>query len=345
MRLFYKVIFLLLFSIMLSIPSLRAQDALPAFEDKAPPTAPDYSKLYNWAAHPQKEDLADRVPRPLKGQQSPYHNEVDIFFLHPTIFTGKVKGKYWWNGDLQDKKLNQKADKTSIRYQASVFNGAGRIYAPRYRQAHLRSFYSPYTEDGDKALALAYEDVKKAFLYYLENNNKGRPFILAGHSQGARHLKQLLKELFDGQELTEQLIAAYVVGWGVEADTYEALPLGTHPSQTGCILTWRTYRRGFRPSWIRSDEWCVNPLTWRADGEHAPYSMNEGAVLYAFNMLRHGILDAQVVDGVVWVGEPNYWLKAFLKRDNYHSGDYNLFYTNIRNNAIERVSVYMKARE
>ena len=103
------------------------------------------------------------------------------------------------NTDLSQASLfNQKVDKTTIKFQASIFNQAGRVYAPRYRQAHYRSFSPPHIEgknDGIKALLLAYSDIKAAFQYYIKHENKGRPFILAGHSQGSLHLMLLMQEL------------------------------------------------------------------------------------------------------------------------------------------------------
>lgn len=323
--------------------STYAQITMPNFADSKVPTSPNYTQLAHWAAHPDKKDFSDKIPRPLRGEQSRYYNQVDVFFVHPTIFRGKVSDDYWWNANLEDKKLNRQVDKMSIKYQASAFNGAGKIYAPRYRQAHLRSFYQPHLEDGKKALALAYEDVKTAFLYYLKYHNKGKPFILAGHSQGSRHLKQLLGELVDGKPLAKQLIAAYIVGWGVEKDCYQHLSIGKSPEETGCFLTWRTYNRGYESSWARDNQVCTNPLNWKADDTYASYDKNEGAVLYAFNSLRKGLVDAQVEGSILWVGEPHYWLKKFVRRNDYHIADYNLFYTNIRNNAIHRSKAYMEA--
>lgn len=321
---------------------IAAQDVILPFGESPIPAAPDYSQLAHWAAHPDKRDAADKVPRPLRGEQSSYRDQVDVFFVHPTIFSGKVKDAYPWNADLNNKKLNQSVDNSTIKYQASAFNGAGKIYAPRYRQAHLRSFHAPHIEQGNLALALAYEDVKAAFLYYLNTYNKGRPFILAGHSQGSRHLKKLLQELFDGQPLADQLVAAYIVGWGVQEDTYQHLPFGNSPEQTGCVLTWRTYARGYESTWVKEKDVCINPLLWTMDTTYAPYTLNEGAILYAFNSPRKGLIDAQVHDGALWVGEPHYWLKKFLMRKDYHIADYNLYYTNVRNNAIRRVRAFIQ---
>ncbi|WMX13072.1 DUF3089 domain-containing protein [Aureispira sp. CCB-E] len=321
------------------------QTKIEAFGQVPQPARPDYSKLENWAAHPSKKDKADKIPRPLKTELTNLPDKVDVFFVHPTIFTETPQNEYLWNAAVEDDKMNKQVDKTTIKLQASIFNQAGKVYAPRYRQAHIRSFFEPYTQEGNKALDLAYEDVKNAFEYYLKNENKGRPFILAGHSQGARHLKLLLKEWFDGTDLYKQLIAAYIVGWGVEEGTYESIPLGTEPEQTGCFVTWRTYNRGYMPDWIQDEDVCVNPLTWKADTTYAPYSANEGAILLGFNILRKKLFDAQVHGPVLWVGKPKMFLGGLFQRDNYHVGDFNLFYLNVRRNAILRARTFLEQNE
>lgn len=323
-------------------PKNQAQSAYVSFDSTAKPLVPDYSNIDNWAAHPSKKDLGDKIPRPLCKYQTDLAEKADVLFFHPTIFTKMPENKYKWNASVQDEKMNKQVDKTTIKMQASIFNQAGRLFAPRYRQAHLRSFFEPNLKEGDKALALAYKDIKAAFLYYLEYENKGRPFILAGHSQGARHLKKLMQELVDGKALQKQLIAAYIVGWGVEKGTFKSIPLGNSPAETGCFMTWRTYDKGYVPNWIRQNDVCTNPLNWKADSTYAPYEENEGAVLYGFNTIRKKLMDAQVHGPVLWVGKPNMLFGKMFQQENYHVGDYNLFYVNVRNNAILRTRTYLE---
>lgn len=324
----------------------QAQLDSGSFEDSPVPTQPDYSKMQNWAAHPAKDDPSDIIPRPLRKQTTNLSEQVDVFFLHPTIFTEAPENEYNWNADVADGKMNKAVDQSTIKLQASVFNQAGKIYAPRYRQAHLRSFFHPHLEEGNKALALAYTDVIKAFKYYLEHYNNGRPFILAGHSQGSRHLLNLLKEMVDGQPLQKQLIAAYIVGWGVDKDSFKEIPLGTKSDQIGCFLTWRTYNKNYMPDWVSNNDVCVNPLTWTNEATYAPYTKNDGAILRNINLVRKRLFDAEVHGPVLWVGKPNLFLVGkLLQRDNYHVGDYNLFYLNVRKNAIERAKRYLEIQK
>ncbi|MEY2646843.1 MAG: hypothetical protein RL158_819, partial [Bacteroidota bacterium] len=170
----------------------------PQYEQEQIGLVPDYSQLAYWAAHPDKRDPSDSLPKPLK-KDFQASDKADVFFVYPTSYldTNKPSG---WNASLKDAKLNLYTDYTSILNQASIFNQAGKIYAPRYRQAHIKAYSPVNYADTLKALAafeLAYQDVKAAFEYYLAHYNNGKPIIIASHSQGSTHSKRLLKEFFD----------------------------------------------------------------------------------------------------------------------------------------------------
>ncbi|HLP50465.1 MAG TPA: DUF3089 domain-containing protein, partial [Chitinophagales bacterium] len=138
----------------LTLSGLITTAQLPAFSAADQPEAPDYSLEKNWSTLPFRTDAADRIP---KSEQwiSDSLKDVDVFFVYPTIY---LKGKTW-NANLANKKLNKRIDSKPVRYQAGVFNASARVYTPRYRQAILKSFSD--SVDGPKALAFAYDDVKR----------------------------------------------------------------------------------------------------------------------------------------------------------------------------------------
>ena len=165
-----------------------------SFAEATPPVAPDYSQPQSWAALPDRQDAADVLPGgDVQDRQAAA--EVDVFFVHPTTFFGTAG----WNQSLDDTSTNALTDTFVLRSQASVYNSCCRIYAPRYRQATIYSFMDR-AGDGKPALQLAYEDVERAFDYFIEHYNQGRPFILAGHSQGSVHVRTLLREAHHGHE-------------------------------------------------------------------------------------------------------------------------------------------------
>jgi len=178
----------------------------------APPTAADYADANSWAARPGALAAAAIAP---KGHSVIGSDEAaaDVFFVHPTTYVGTAN----WNEDiaapLEETRAGEIVAELIMPGQAGLFNGCCRIYAPRYRQATLAAFFKP-CGDGRAALDLAYSDVVQAFRHYLEHDNQGRPFILAGHSQGTCHLMRLLAEDFD-EALKPQLIAAYLLGFKV----------------------------------------------------------------------------------------------------------------------------------
>ncbi len=300
---------------------------------KVPPT-PDYSKLETWAAHPDKKDPADMVPSGLQDEQA--STEVDVLFFYPTTYTGGKKSEREWNADINDAALNKKTDNGSIQFQASIFNSTGRVYAPRYRQAHLHVFYTEKDSvNARKALEIAYMDIESAFNEYLKNWNKGRRFILAGHSQGALHAMSLLKKRIEGTPLEKQLIAAYIIGWPVKKDYFEQLQPCKTPEQTDCFCTWRTWEKQYgRRNAFEKNIVCTNPLIWTIEpGQYASATLNKGGVVTPFEVIRPQIVDAEVYNGILLSKKPKFPGSFFFRRKNYHIGDMNLYYMNIRENA------------
>ena len=308
---------------------------------------PDYADLNYWAAHPWKWDPSDSVPKPLRNE--PRDSAVDVFFLYPTSYTMKLRLKKQ-NADIDDDYINAKTDYSSILYQASVFNNQCRVFAPRYRQAHITNFFSKDKEKASKAFSLAYEDVKAAFEFYLRTWNNGKPIIIAAHSQGSLLAERLLKEFFEGTSassisLKNKLVVAYIAGWPVPKNYFTSLKMCTDSLQTGCICSWRTVRKGFVPFYLKKENgnsFVTNPLTWTTGNEYAGKQLNRGSVLAKFNKVYKYTTDAQINNALLNVKKPKFpWSFLYLAR-NYHVGDINLFYLNIRENVRQRIGIFWK---
>ncbi|MGB0931940.1 MAG: DUF3089 domain-containing protein [Chitinophagales bacterium] len=300
--------------------------------------APDYSNSDDWASLPSKKDPADLVPvNTLKNEQETA--KVDVFFVHPTTLT---KGDEW-NAAIDNQELNDKTDDSTIKLQASAFNGSGRIYAPRYRQANLKVFYKESgTKPAKQALELAYEDVKTAFQYYLDNYNDNRPIIIASHSQGTLHATKLVKEFFDNPEWKDRLVAAYLVGYAVRPNDFEHIEPCKMAAQTNCYVSWNTKGWNFKMTPFYKGGTTTNPINWTLDGTYASREENKGGVLTGFDEIKEGINDAQAKDGVIWIHKPKIPFAFLYFSKNFHVGDYNLFWMNVRENVAERVVNYLK---
>ncbi len=344
-------LFVLVFAI--SSCSDKYQAFKSHYQFKSPDGKPDYSNLDYWAAHPWKWDPSDSIPAPLRNE--PTDSIADVFFLHPTTYTSKKKMK-GQNAAIDDDYTNAKTDYSTIMYQASVFNNQCRVFAPRYRQAHIVTFFSTDKEKAAAAFELAYEDLKSSFEYYLKTWNSGRPIIIAGHSQGSLLAERLLKDYFQDKPLKDQLVVAYIIGWPVPKDYFTSLKMCEDSLQTGCICSWRTFRKGYVPSYMRAEQktekkdisfgmsnaYVTNPLNWTTGNNYAPKKLNQGSVLTKFNTIYKETTDAKIENSLLYVKKPTFpWSFLYFTR-NYHIADYNLFYLNIRENVSKRIDHFRK---
>jgi len=300
----------------------------------------DYNNLNYWAAHPDKRDNADKIP----GTELPAKKnlEADVFFIHPTIYSEK-KDKLPWNPSIDDQELNKKVDNSTILFQASAFNAAGRVFAPRYRQAHIRSYSTADTASAKQAFALAYADVKRAFEHYLKYYNHGRPFIIASHSQGTTHAGPLIREFIDGTSLQRQLVAAYLIGLPVTKTYFKAIRPCLNPDDLNCSISWRTFKYDFVPEDrpLGDSILVTNPLSWKIDTTYVDKSQNQGAVLRNFDKILPKRVDAKVHNGILWANKPRFPWSFLFRRKNYHIADINFYYMDIRENAKVRVNRWL----
>ena len=348
MKLFQKIIFLAVLGFFSCSNKYKPFESNYSF--KSENGKPAYESIDYWAAHPRKWDPSDSIPLPLRNETR--DTLADVFFIHPTTFTYK-KDISIANAAIDDNKLNAKTDYSSILFQASVFNQHCRVFAPRYRQAHIRNFFSEDKEKATAAFETAYEDIKTAFIYYINNWNKGRPIIIAGHSQGAFLAERLLQEFFEGKELKKQLVVAYIFGWPVPKDYFPSLKMCEDSLQTGCLVSWRTFRNGYLPSYLRrtnhadnlfrqGDAYVTNPLIWTTGNEKANKELNKGSVLTRFNKVYKNTCSATISNSVLYVNKPRFPWSFLYFTKNYHIADINLFYINIRENVALRIRTFLK---
>lgn len=326
---------------------------------KAP--APDYAEEGSWAALPGKPSPATLVPAGVA--PSPADPKVDVFFIHPT---GYMNGADW-NSPLDANSQTEENTRWMMANQASAFNGCCAVYAPRYREASIFRYVGASAELHKKSGDFAYADVDRAFTYFLEHYSKGRPFIIASHSQGTEHGFNLVMRRIDGTPLAQRLVAAYLIGGGItdkEVDALKTVHACAAPTDLHCVIHWATYGEGATP--VRDDVkgklLCVNPLTWLRDGPLAAAGLNKGAVppsgQFQINFwgsdrptgmqfpplaapLR-GHTTAECRDGFLFAQDQKATVFGrFGIAGNYHGLDYPLFAMDIRENAQARVAAYL----
>jgi hypothetical protein len=297
------------------------------------PEPPDYSEQKYWAALPTIKDKADIVPSNSGFINNQNTAKVDVFYIHPTTYYRSYSG----NGDPDDEKLNEFTDNQPIAFQASVYNGVAKVYAPRYRQAALHNFFKRDDSKSKKAFDIAYSDIKRSFEYYLKYYNKGRPIIIAGHSQGSMHGERLIREYFDGTKLQSKLVAAYLIGHSIPKNAFDVIPVCTSPSQSNCVISYNTFGWDSEPRYQEfGNAICVNPVSWKTDGKQADKSQHKGGVPSSFDRVDESLLTCKCVNGTLWITKPKERGYIMMGGKSYHLMDYSLFYKDIRDNVAER---------
>ena len=307
----------------------------------------DYSKKDNWC----------RLPQITK--------EVDTFYIYATeyILGSMAEGAPDY-ADLDNEEMVEGA-KGEYALHASAFAESTNVFMPYYRQVGLRYAGVVWKRDGifDAALiGTPYDDIVDALDYYFEHFNGGRPFIIAGHSQGSAITKKVLKEYFkEHPEYYGRMVAAYPIGYAITRDDLAANPhlkFATGECDTGVIVSWNTEGPGNAPvnadtCVLQPGSMSINPLNWKLDDTYAPASENLGSLWPNEKgelVIQDRGADAQVLPdrGVVVThakGEemPEEAAKVatyFFGPDGRHGEDYALYYNNIKANVAKRVAAY-----
>jgi hypothetical protein len=327
-----KIFFLAFFIVLVGCKSTHK---IQGFSKKDIPLKPNYNNEKNWAVLPNSsfEELKEFTSKEIDTLQA------DVFYVYPTLNTENDDLR--WNVPVEDIEQQNKVLNKAVLFQASAFATSGKLYVPYYRQAHLRS-YKMLENGGDKALLLAYSDVKKAFEVYLKNYNKGRPIIIASHSQGSTHAKFLLRDFFDNKPLQEKLIAAYIVGTVLKSDLFSTLKPMTKPNEIGGFVGWNTFKKGNYPKKrdVYKGSVTTNPITW--DDAKTTELYEHKGFLYSNKKIYKNVLKIEITDGLVWSTNPKFPMRFFMSfMKNYHVGDINLFWQDIRENAELRTKTWL----
>ena len=133
------------------------------------------------------------------------------------------------------------------------------------------------------------------------------------------------------------MVCAYIIGLPIPNDYFSILKPCSNSLSTGCFVSWRTYLNGYEPVFVQEEKFkavVINPLTWTNTTDEISSSANEGGILKNFNKVIPHVVSALVHGNVLWTSKPHIFGKFLLRTKNYHVGDINLFYMNIRNNVI-----------
>ncbi len=314
----------------------------------------DYSNSKNWLALPSSADKA-----------------VDVFYVYPTGYVAGPNGPVI--GTIDDANMVAGAQE-ALGDQATAFAATGNIYAPYYRQADASYALSLPTIDAVYTVVggIPGADVTAAFDYYIRNYNRGRPFILAGHSQGSVAVALLLKNYMrDNPPVYARMIAAYAIGWSFTQDFFDQNPhvkFALGPDDTGVVISYNTQGPKFagKNPVVFPGAMAINPITWTRTQSPAAAGQNLGSLLLkpggevvlpakpsVMNFADAEVtpinpatsqIDPSSTTSVVLcrtVDPAAFQTNSVFTAGVYHIYDYALYYNNIAANAANRVQRFL----
>lgn len=303
----------------------------------------DYSFADNWLSMP-----------------SVLRHRADVFYMCPSGYIPATRSAPLLCG-IDDAQMRANAHRAFER-QATVFAPFADIYAPYYRQADAqRVLDMPLPELIDAIDGAPILDAAAALEYYFKYLNKGRPFFLAGHSQGSATLMAALYNIMPRRyERFRSMVAAYLIGFTITQKHVDdsGLKFAESADDTGVIISYNTERPGFTGTnvVVMNGALGINPINWRRDDTYAPASDNLGSLSFVHGeetgtLTVPGIADAKLdtVRGTVMCSTVdadryyNEFTGKMFSSGSYHLHDYQFYYGNLRENGAHRLDVFLKS--
>lgn len=307
-------------------------------------TASNYASTDNWMYYPTSHTY-----------------DADVLWFYPTSYSSQAGPTI---GTVTDAGMRTAAQ-SAYKAMGSVFEGTADVYVPYYRQVNGADLAKM---DPEEVEASCWEeprtDLYAALDYYFQNANKGRPFILAGHSQGSMMLDIILREYFKvNNEYLDYLVAAYMLGYSLTKDLLKEnslLKAASGADDTGCIVSWNVEGTGNEACGttliVREGAISINPLNWKTDSTRAGAEANKGSWLKDASgtfSLQPGIADATLdmnrgtvvcstVDPAVYAMPAD--AASLFGPQSFHAYDYGFYYASIRKNAQTRVEKWLDKR-
>lgn len=221
------------------------------------PSAPNYSDDTMW-----------RIVQNDQGEGA------DVFFVVSTWefdwFT--VDGVVSHHADVWNP-LHRENMNIEISKIAEYMADGNNFYSPYYRHITLDS-WATLNEDtiNRRFHDVAFVDIKNAFDHFLTHFNQGRPFVLAGFSQGGKAVVELIKIM--PEAMRQRMVAAYVLGYKVSPGDVEQAPwlvAAQDSTDTGVVICYNSVSdvKYVQPVISAPNVMCINPVNWCTDATPA----------------------------------------------------------------------------
>lgn len=305
---------------------------------------PDYSNAANWLALPSSPDA----------------KPVDVFFLYPTAYQQPSPSDPIVCAI--DNPQMQAGAKSAFARTATAFETEANIYAPWYEQAAIQVLSLPLDQQQEIVGGQPTQDAIAAFDYYIKHYNKGKPFILASHSQGSNIMINLLAAYMkDHPDVYARMIAAYVPGYSITPQYLQQNPelkFAKGPDDTGVIISYNTVAPNatMPDPVVLPGALVINPITWTTDQTLATAAQNLGSLSVDANgnvaldaqgqpqrVLNYADAQIDTAKGeLICTVDPGTLAQNDMVAGGiYHNYDYPFYYFDLRANAANRIARFL----
>lgn len=306
--------------LLLAIPACHSDAPDSVSEHVYVPAPPDYTDPTMW-----RVVLNDSL-----------RNSADVFYIPSTWefdwTTPDGAVSHYADPSRADHRADMAIEIDGVaEYMADGFD----FYSPFYRHITLDS-WATLNEDtiARRYFDVAFKDIKSAFDLYMREFNAGRPFILAGFSQGGKSVVELIKTI--DEDARSRMVAAYVMGYKVTPEdvaTYPWLRAAQDSTDTGVVVCYNSVSdvRYVKPVVAAPNVMCINPVNWKTDSTPAVLDDTITVTLDP----RAKVL---VVDGYDGSSLPN--ILDILNTGDYHGAEPWLYSESLRRNFHTRLKSY-----
>lgn len=263
-----------------------------------------------------------------------------IYFVSTEVLSAQdLRGSVSWQSQLIPSDLG--AMREEMKYvEGNMFYEDFNFSAPYYHQFTFDAIWQLDRQDFQVVYDNVAREACEAFDYYMDNINNGRPFVLAGYSQGAMLTVDILKHMTDEQY--SRMIACYTIGFRLSAEDlrHPHIKAATGETGRGVVISFNSVQTkdAIWPFLTEGAATCINPVNWKTDTTPATFTYdgtsNEVHVDAQSNVLLVKTDNPQYFYD--YYGKAKFYGDAGVSRDNLHHWDL-LFYTRmIHDNALKR---------
>lgn len=277
-------------------------------------------------------------------------DNVDVLYLLSTEVLSAVdeNGAESWQSRLTDE--DRQAMRNELEWvEKNIFSDGFNLTAPYYHQFTFDAISKLDPASFREVYTSVSEEVCDAFDHYMEHENNGRDFILAGFSQGAMLCLDLLRHMTD--EEYSRMVACYTIGYRLSDKDLQHphIKAAERADDTGVVISFNSSltRDAIWPLVSEGSVTCMNPINWKTDSTPAEFNFDGTSNTVSVDP------ETQVL--LVQTDKPEYFhgfyelapffLDAGVNQDNLHHWDLLFYSSQLHDNALLRAVFHTGQRK